>query len=268
MQEFQDYFKANQLQWDARVAPHLDSDFYDMKGFLEGKTSLKNIELEGLGDVKGKKLLHLQCHFGQDTMSWARMGAQCTGVDFSQEGIAKARQLNAELGLDVTFIEANVYDLPKVLDEKFDIVFTSYGTIIWLPDLDLWAKTIAHFLKDDGIFYIADFHPFLQLFNFEKQTIEYDYFNTRVYREEFSGTYADNEADLKGVEYFWQHSLSETTNSLIANGLQIIDFQEFNYSPYNCFSNMKEVEKDKFVFGDFGVSLPHTFSIKAVKKAL
>ena len=170
MQNQQHYFDANKDSWNKRTAVHKDSDFYDLASFKKGKSSLNKIELEELGDVSGKSLLHLQCHFGMDTMSWARMGADCVGVDLSDEAINLAKEINAELKLHAEFVCCNVYDLKQHLDKKFDIVFTSYGTIGWLPDLDAWAAIVWHFLKPGGTFYIADFHPTLWMMdeNFER----------------------------------------------------------------------------------------------------
>ncbi len=260
------FFDTNQALWNAKVPHHVASDFYDLAGFRAGKSSLNRIELEGLGDdVAGKKMLHLQCHFGQDTLSWARMGAEVVGVDFSSVAIQTARDLSAELQIPATFISCNIYDLPAHLEGEFDIVFTSYGTISWLPDLDKWAKIVSQYLKKDGIFYIADFHPTLYLFDFEQQKIAYNYFNEGVVEEMTEGTYALREAPIWQKEYFWQHSLSETLGALLQNNLQLLDFKEFPTSPYNCFSNMHLQEDGYYSFGDFGVSLPHVFSLKMKK---
>ena len=165
MSNFQEYFKANQELWNQRTRIHKDSDFYNLSSFKKGENALTSIELAELGDVIGKTILHLQCHFGMDSLSWSRMGAEVTGVDLSDEAIKEANKLNDELGLNATFICSNVYDLKEHLDKKFDIVFTSYGTIGWLPDLDKWAAIISHFLKEGGIFYIADFHLVVLMFD-------------------------------------------------------------------------------------------------------
>ncbi|HLU86806.1 MAG TPA: class I SAM-dependent methyltransferase [Taishania sp.] len=133
------YISVNKQAWNDQVDIHLKSDFYDLKGFIQGNTSLKEIELPLLGDISGKSILHLQCHFGQDTISLQRMGASATGVDFSDKAIEAAKQLNSQLNLKTQFICCDVYELPKLLNQQFDIVFTSYGTIGWLPDLDKWA---------------------------------------------------------------------------------------------------------------------------------
>ncbi|MBK9014799.1 MAG: class I SAM-dependent methyltransferase [Saprospiraceae bacterium] len=264
--QWQSYFDQNQKVWNDRVETHLKSDFYDQPGFMAGKSSLTEIEANALGDVSGKSLLHLQCHFGQDSMSWARQGAKVTGIDFSEKAIEAARQINAELSLDVRFIQSDVYALPEVLEGQFDIVFSTFGAIPWLPDLDKWAGVVSHFLKPGGIFYLAEFHPTFYLFNFDNHKVEYGYFTEKnPYEEEISGTYADRYAGVQGLEYFWNHSISEVMTPLLKNGLQVVDFQEFDFSPYNCFPNMVEREPGRFAWGNFGVRLPHIFSLKMVK---
>ena len=159
---------------------------------MEGRNSLGQPELDALGDVKNKSLLHLQCHFGQDSLSWARLGAKVTGVDFSAKAIQLARSLNNQLRLDARFIQSNVLTLTDILEGQFDIVFTSFGTIIWLDDLTKWAKVIYQFLQEGGTFYIIDFHPILYMYDFSNLQLSYHYFNvTEPYEEIVEGTYAD-----------------------------------------------------------------------------
>ena len=142
-----DYLDINRESWNAWAEVNFESAFYDVPAFLAGRNSLTQIELDLLGDVKGKRILHLQCHFGMDTLSLARMGAHATGADLSDKAIEKARHLAAEMRLDAQFVCCDLYSLPDHLKGAFDIVFTSYGTIGWLPDLDKWAEVISHFLK-------------------------------------------------------------------------------------------------------------------------
>lgn len=261
------YFSANKTSWNKRTEIHKDSAFYDLQGFKDGKTSLNKIELEELGDVKGKKVLHLQCHFGMDTLSWAREGAIVTGVDISDKAIDIANDLSKELKIDAKFICSNIYDFNIDNEESFDVVFTSYGTIGWLPDLDKWAKIVSRNLKSGGTFYIADFHPALWMMdeNFEK--IKYDYFNTSVIEEETSGTYTDRDADIKSTEYSWNHSFTEIFTALINNGLEIVQFHEFNYSPYNCFNNLAQAADGMWRIQNMNGKLPMIYSIKARRKS-
>ncbi len=266
--ENESYFKANQELWDNRVEPHVKSELYDMEAFLAGKSSLTEIEKDQLGDVKGKTLLHLQCHFGQDTLSWARNGAIATGIDLSGKAIEKAKELNKKLDLNTTFIQSNVYDLPDVLDEEFDFVFTTYGATPWLPDLNKWAEIVNKYLKKGGVFYLAEFHPTLFMFNFDDYKVEYSYFNEhKPYAEEIIGSYADEEGTTKGTEYFWNHSISEKVNALLSQGLTLMELNEYDFSPYKCFPNMIEREPGRYVWGEdkFGVRVPMILSIKMKK---
>jgi len=262
---FQKFYQTNESLWNKRTHVHVESKFYDVENFLAGKSSLNPIELKALGDVKGKSLLHLQCHFGQDTISWARLGAKATGMDFSEAAIEKAKAMNDKLNLDVRFLQSNVYDLPQHLDEKFDIVFTSYGVLCWLHDLEAYAKIVSQYVKPGGIFYIAEFHPMLYMFEWEKNKLTYDYFYQKdPIIETAENTYTDGETPISHLEYSWIHSISETIQPLLKNGFQLIDFQEFDYSPYNCFPNMTKRKEGEFIYGGGGVKIPHMFSLKLV----
>jgi SAM-dependent methyltransferase len=226
---------ANRLLWDELTAIHERSAFYDVEGFLAGASSLTSPELDELGpEVAGKRLLHLQCHFGLDTLSWARMGATVTGVDFSGRAIALARRLAAECGLPATFVESDLYELPAVLDGRFDIVFTSWGVLCWLPDLTRWARLIADYLAPGGIFYIAEFHPFLFALadDSEEPFLGRDsYFHAaepHAWENDDRGSYADPSAHVEApVEYQWDHPLGEIVTALIEAGLTIAELHEF-----------------------------------------
>ena len=140
-----DYIKINKESWNKRTDIHFNSDFYDNENFIKGQSSLNEIEIKLLGDIKGKSVLHLQCHFGQDSISLSRLGARTTGVDFSDKAIERARELTSLSNTETKFICCDIYDLAQHLDEKFDAVFTSYGAIGWLPDLDKWAEIVSRF---------------------------------------------------------------------------------------------------------------------------
>lgn len=261
------YFETNKILWNSRTEIHASSDFYEMEEFLKGKSSLKEIELELLNDVSGKSILHLQCHFGQDSLSLARMGAKVTGLDISETAIEKAQKLNKEMGLDAKFVCANVYDTATVIDETFDIVFISYGAICWLPDLDKWAKLIAERLKPGGKLVLTEFHPVIYMYNWENHKLEFSYFNTgSPYEETVKGTYAVKDSAIEFKEYFWTHSLSEVIQSLIQNNLHLSTIKEFDYSPYNCFDNMFERSPGRYVYGITRENFPHVFALEAIKK--
>ncbi len=257
------FFQTNREAWDRRTKIHLTSDFYDLPGFQSGKNMLKEIEMEALsGKVDGKELLHLQCHFGLDTLSLARLGARVTGCDFSEASIETASLLTIESGLEAEFVSSHIYDLPEHLHREYDIVFTSYGVIWWLPDLKRWAEIISHFLKPGGFFYIAEHHPALMMYDFESGNIGYPYFHRdQPVEEVVSGTYAEPGAQGKFVEYSWSHSLEEIVQPLLDSGLILEKYKEFPYSPYNCFAGMTEVGPSRYVFGSTSYPLPHVFSL-------
>jgi SAM-dependent methyltransferase len=266
MKDSPNYVKLNKQTWNDKVDVHIASDFYENESFLNGKSTLNDIELALLGDISGKKILHLQCHFGQDTLSFARLGAKATGVDLSDKAIEKAQEFNTQLGLDVTFICCDVYDTPSYLDEKFDIVFTSYGTIGWLPDLDKWAKVVSHFLKPNGKFIMADFHPVVWMYDDNFKEVFYNYFNTEPIYENETGTYADKDAPIINKTISWNHPISEILNALISNNLELNQFDEYDYSPYNCFNETEEFEVGKFRIKHFENKIPMVYSILATKK--
>lgn len=259
------YFENNRQSWNARTGVHKDSAFYDLQGFKAGKNCLSSLEMGEVGDVLGKSLLHLQCHFGMDTLNWQRLGARTTGVDLSDAAIDLARQINEEMGLDARFIRCNLYDLPEQLDEQFDIVFTSYGTIGWLPDLNKWAALIARYLKPGGMFYIADFHPTLWMMDNDFKFIQYHYFNTEVIEEEIQGSYTDRDAPIRIRDYSWNHPFTEILNSLIGNGLRIVQFNEFPYSVHNCFNHLEQGTDGNWRIIGMDEKLPMMYSIKAIR---
>lgn len=260
------YKQINKESWNQRVAPHVASDFYQMENFLQGATSLKEIELPLLADVSGERILHLQCHFGQDSLSLARMGAKVTGVDISDKAIDQARKLNDELGLDVTFICCDIYDLPDHLEGTFDRVFCSYGTIVWLPDMSRWADIISRYLKPGGAFVFIDFHPILEMYSADFSEVFYGYFNTEAFEEVDTGTYAEKDANIVLKTVTWNHSLSEVFMALIESGLSIKAFQEYDFSPYNCFQGMEQVSPERFQIKKFGNKIPMVYSLVCVKK--
>ena len=263
---FDKEFKTNKETWNHKVDAHAQSDFYFLEAFKAGKSSLNKYELDALGDVSGKSLLHLQCHFGQDTLSWSRMGATCTGVDLSDNAIGLAQQLNQELKQDATFVCCNVLDTSQHVLETFDIVFTSYGTIGWLPDLKPWAQMISERLKEGGTFYIVDFHPIVWMYDYTtgKSVMKYAYHHKGAIYEEYEGTYADEKAKIINKEYGWNHSMSEVIQSLIDVGLTIDTFNEMDASPYDVFPDLEKNKEGLYELKE--KMYPLLFEIKATKK--
>ena len=265
MQKHDSYFNTNKATWNEKVKIHSKSDMYQLEDFKNGKSSLMPYELKALGNVEGKNLLHLQCHFGQDTLSWSRMGANCVGIDLSDEGIKLAKSLNEELKLDAQFVCCNVLDTSKYVEKEFDIVFTSYGVIGWLPDLKPWGKMIAERLKNGGTFYMVEFHPIVWMFDYleGKPIMKYGYMQDEAIYEEYKGTYAYTDSKMISKEYGWNHGLSEVINALTEAGLHIDFLNEYDESPYNVLPDLVENKQGMFTTKD--KLYPLIFEIKATK---
>jgi SAM-dependent methyltransferase len=235
-------------------------------GGKAGRISLKSIEREELGDVRGKSLLHLQCHFGLDTLSWARLGARVTGIDFSDKAIARATELAAELKLDARFICSAIEDAPRALDEQFDIVFTSYGALCWLPEIAEWARIAARFVKPGGIFYVAEFHPLTQCFDADNPTelrSRISYFHTAMQEFPPEPDYSDRATMHKHGCHEWMYTTGGVVTALIDAGLRIDFLHEFPFCIFKFFQFMQQDTDGKWrIPGD---PIPLIFSIRARK---
>jgi SAM-dependent methyltransferase len=221
------YFDTNRARWDEVVPIHVASQGYDLEGYLVGGKTLYDVETREVGDVTGKTLLHLQCHFGMDTLNWARLGARVTGLDFSGPAIEQARALAKQIGVtDATFVQANVYEAHEVLQERFDIVYTGIGALCWLPDIRGWARVVAGFLKPGGFLYVYEGHPMLWAMDDEaadgRLVIGSPYFETPR-PTEWSGdtTYVDGPPVKNLKSYEWNHGLGEIVTALIDAGLRL-----------------------------------------------
>ena len=268
-------FDANRSLWDAWTAVHASGDFYDLEAFKAGGVRLRPYEVELVGDVAGKTLLHLQCHFGIDTLSWARLGALVTGADLSPAAIDLATRLAIELGfLDARFVLSNLYDLPANLDGRFDVVYTSRGVLGWLPDIRAWAAVVAHFVAPGGIFFITEAHPVMNVFEDEgvrpgELKLAYPYWEHReplVFPVQ--GSYADKSADV-GVqtEHSWDHGLGEIVTALIDAGLRIETLVEHPFLDWST-DFLVEAEPGRYVLPEgAGGELPLMFSLRARKPA-
>jgi SAM-dependent methyltransferase len=268
--EREEYFAANRALWDGWPELHVPSAFYDVEGLKAGRDPLDRVVSEGVGDVSGQSLLHLQCHFGSDTLGWARRGASVVGLDFSERAVAHATALAEELGLDARFVCANVYDALEALEgERYDVVFTSYGAISWLPDLRRWAEIIAASLKPGGRFFVADHHPFLWMF--EDTTKErvvrfyYPYFDREALRWDEKGSYAVPDAEFEGVSYSWQHTFEEIVNSLAGAGLRIEALREYPYLAFQWFDFMEQDDEGFWRMPADLPQLPLMFSVTATR---
>jgi ubiquinone/menaquinone biosynthesis C-methylase UbiE len=225
--------EGNRALWDELTPIHMASSFYDLESFRSGRSSLRRIELSELGDIDGKRLLHLQCHFGMDTLSLARLGAEVTGVDFSWRSIEAARELAAELDVQANFVCSELYDLPAILDQRFDVVFTSYGALPWLPDTERWADVVSQFLEPGGVFYMVEFHPVIHAFGDGPQSeLAESYFHMdEPHPWKAKATYADPDATVLNPSFQWHHPVGDVVSALIGRGLVIEFLHEHAASP-------------------------------------
>ena len=266
-------FAANETLWNAWTALHATSDFYDLDGFKDGGVRIRPYEIELIGDVAGRTLLHLQCHFGIDTLSFARLGAHVTGADLSPDAIELARSLADLLGFpDARFVQSNLYDLPRALDGEFDVVYTSRGVIGWLPDIASWARVVAHFLARGGTFFITEIHPAAQVFENEgvrpgELRVAYPYWeHPEPLTFDVKGSYADPTADVGDlVEHGWDHGLGEIVTALIDAGLHIEKLVEHPFLDWKADFLVEDGEGKWRLPPDTAGEFPLMFSLVARK---
>ncbi len=251
------YVEINRRAWNWKTGQHYKSRFYNVDGFLAGRNSLNEIETNILGDVHDKSILHLQCHFGQDSLSLARIGAKVVGIDLSDVAIEKAKELNRTLGLDAELTCSDVYGLPNRLDRKFDIIFTSYGVLGWLPDLDRWADVVSHFMKPDGMFVLVEFHPIAWMFDPDFTKIDYPYSSREPIIEE-TGTYTDTQEETVMPTVTWNHGIGKVVTALARQKIIVEELVEYDYSPYDIFHGAVESEPGRFRFFDGKIPLVYS----------
>jgi SAM-dependent methyltransferase len=259
--------EKNRAMWDERVPIHLASDFYDVEGFKTGRSTLQTFEADEIGPVRGKDLVHLQCHFGLDTLSWARRGARVTGLDFSHPAIEAARDLAKAVDLPATFVCADVFDAPAALQRTFDIVYTGIGALIWLDDIRRWASVVDALLRPGGTFYIVECHPLTDVFDAETLAVKQDYFHDpRGTIWDAPGTYADLEADTKinnSVEF--RHPLSDVISALLERGLQLELFHEYDHTTFPRWPFMHRDPHGRYRTPPGVPRLPLLYSLRARK---
>jgi SAM-dependent methyltransferase len=269
----EDWQAANLELWDEWALLHETSEFYDLEGFKQGRSTIRAYEREEVGDVAAKSLLHLQCHFGMDTLSWARLGATVTGVDFSPNAVEIATRVAGELGLPARFVRSRVEDLPDNLEGTFDIVYTSRGAIGWLQDLERWAEVIAHFLKPGGFFYIHEGHPAMWVLDDEREDhelhIKYPYWERDEPTEwPVTGSYADPTADVKATRSFdWPHSLGQVVTVLARAGLRIEWLREHPFLHWPLPFLVPAGDGIWKMHPDNEGEIPLSYSLKATKPA-
>ncbi|WP_160133230.1 class I SAM-dependent methyltransferase [Halococcus salsus] len=255
--------ETNREMWDELASIHPETDFYDVSGFLAGESTLHEPERDHLGDVAGESLVHLQCHIGLDTLSWAREGADAVGVDFAPEAVAAARGIAEQAAVDAEFVCCSVDEAPETLDREFDVVFTSYGALVWLPDIEAWARTVAALLRPGGRLCLAEFHPVTDVFDVAFEP-ERSYFDGGARRFEGTGSYADPDAATdQNVSYEWTHGLGEVCTALVNAGLSIERVSEYPYTFFERFEGMVRDDRGRYRIGDGRPEIPLVYAISA-----
>ena len=261
----EDWLEVNRELWDERVPIHVGSELYDVEAFVAGRSSLRAFELDELPGVRGRTLVHPQCHFGEDTLSWARLGAHVTGLDFSGPAVAAARELAARCELAAEFVEADVYGAAEALGgRRFDIVYTGIGALNWLPDIERWARVMASLSAPGGYLYLAEFHPFSHVFADEDLTVQYPYFQSAPFEFPNTGTYADPAAQtVHNRAYEWNHGLGAVVSAIIAAGFELEFLHEHDSTLFLRWPFLIG-ERGTFRLPDGMPSLPLLYSLRAV----
>ena len=259
-----EWIETNRKMWDERVPIHVGSRFYDVDGFRAGRQTLQDFELEALGNVSGRSLVHLQCHFGLDSMSWARLGADVTGLDFSSPAVDAANTLARELDLNATFAQGNVYDAPEILGRRFDIVYTGLGALCWLPDIERWADVITALVKPGGTVFVSEFHPLTDALGDDELVFERPYFQgAEPTRWDEPGTYADFKAGTEqNVSYEWTHPVSEVIDSLARRGMILESFKEHDFTLFQRWKFLERSEGEIYRLPAEMPSIPLMYSVR------
>ena len=264
----QEHRDTNRRMWDELAPIHAKSEFYDVPGFLAGMSHLRPFELEEVGDVSGRSLVHLQCHIGLDTLSWAREGAKVTGLDFSQPAISAAEEIASQAKLDAHFVLGDVHHAPEVLQRRFDIVYTGIGALCWLPDITAWAEVVAQLVEPNGILYLTEVHPFTDMFGEKDLLVREHYFDQGVaYRCEDGGTYAGTDVKTEhNLDFSWTHPVSSVITALLKVGFVIELFSEHDYTVFRQFETLEHHPEDRtYRFPDDHPRMPLLYSIRCRK---
>jgi SAM-dependent methyltransferase len=268
-----DYFADNLANWNDRVPIHAGPDGYGIDAFVADPDKLTDVvafDRHYLGDVTGRSLLHMQCHIGTDTLSWAKLGASVTGVDFSPPALEVATQMASALGIDARFVEADVYRSPRVILEEFDIVYTGVGAINWLPDISRWADVVAAFTRKGGTFYMREAHPIVWALDYERDddllVVTEPYFETDAPSTwDEDATYLGSGTLEHTTTHSWNHGVGEILSALIAAGFQIDLYEEHRFLEWLAVPHMIEVD-GRFVLPEHQRDrVPLMYSIRATK---
>jgi SAM-dependent methyltransferase len=262
--------ELNRAMWDEKTPSHLTSALYDADGFKAGRLSLRPHEIADLGDVAGKKLLHLQCHIGLDTLSWARLGARVTGLDFSAVAIGAAADLARQIGVDARFVVSDVYDAPAVLGPRgFDIVYTGVGALCWLPDMARWARVVYDLVRPGGLLYLFEFHPVKWMFEGAPGSafaLHDDYFTPPDGYRAGSVAYADGSAS-SATTVQWNHPLGEVVTALADAGMRIEALRELDRDVLRQWDMMEETPDGMYRMPPNRPLLPLMYTLSARRPA-
>jgi 2-polyprenyl-3-methyl-5-hydroxy-6-metoxy-1,4-benzoquinol methylase len=271
-----DYREINGAYWDERVAAHAASPDYGLERYADDPAFLSDVvrfDVPRLGDISGLDTVHLQCHIGTDTVSLARLGARVTGLDISEPALEVGRTLAASAGVDVRFVQSELYSAPAVLGEgAFDLVFTGIGALCWIPDIRAWADVVAALLRPGGRLHIREGHPMLWALADARVdgllVVDLPYFERAepvVWDED--GTYVETDTVFsKNVTHEWNHGLGEIVSALFANGMQLTLFEEHDSVPWEAFpGQMKDAGGGEWRIADRPERLAHSYTLQAVK---
>lgn len=267
-----EYNRKNRQYWDEAVAIHVASSFYRVDAFRAGECVLHDVDVTQVGNVVGKRLIHLQCHFGLETLSWARRGAVVTGIDYSAKAIQTAKSMAQDTGIAGEFIESDVYKTCDVVTGKYDVVYTGSGALCWLPNIREWAEVVSALLKPGGLFYIREAHPMLMTLADDRPDdqllVENSYFEMSApYVDDSEADYADPYATLSsGPTYQWNHGLGETITALIEAGMNIETVNEHQEAPWKPLPDMVEDKPRIWKLAEKRERLPLMYSIRATRR--
>jgi SAM-dependent methyltransferase len=272
----EDYRTLNRASWDERAGPHAASPDYAVDSFAADPAFLSGVvrfDLPLLGDISGRRGVHLQCHIGTDTISLARLGADMTGLDFSPAAIEQARRIAGLAGAGARFVEADIYQAVPVLGaEAFDLVYTGIGALCWLPDIRRWAAVVAGLLRPGGRLFIREGHPMLWSLDETRPdvlAVEYPYFERpepMVFEEE--GTYVQTDAVfIHNRTHSWNHGLGEIVTALLAEGMELTGLAEHDSVPWEALpAQMERIGGGEWRLADRPWRLPHSYTLQAVKR--
>ena len=263
--------ETNRRSWDERAGVHVASSFYGVERYVEDPTFLSEVvrhDQPALGDVASRSMLHLQCHIGTDTLSWARLGADVTGLDFSPEALRIARDLAARAGQSIDFVEGNVLDAPSLVGRRFDVVYASIGVLCWIPSVRDWAQAAAGCLEPGGTLYLRDGHPFLSTFEWERDddllVCSEPYFESAgPLRYDDPATYTDGPTLEASETVEWAHGVGEIVNAFVDAGLVIERLDEHTTLPWQAFPWMVPVSDDEFGLPEGRHPVPMTLAVTA-----